>query len=128
MSGLSALNLAARLADLTDAWLEVRCCRGVAFLPLRQLAMDHGGARRVREVVAHLRCGHCRAHPALVALVGDPAGSAPGRAGAPPGWRVVLVRDPLARLLPQWSEACVYPPVGVRLIWVEGRHFASPNQ
>jgi hypothetical protein len=100
MSGLSALILAARLTDLTDSWLEVRCCRGVAFLPLRRLAMDHGGGRSVREVVARLRCRYCHAHPALVALVGDPAGSAPGRAGAPPGWRVVLVRDPLARLPP----------------------------
>jgi len=100
MPRLSALILAARLADLTDSWLEVRCCRGVAFLPLRRLAMDHGGGRSVREVVARLRCHHCHAHPALVALVGDPAGSAPGRAGAPPGWRVVLVRDPLARIPP----------------------------
>jgi hypothetical protein len=97
MSGLSALILAARLADLTDSWLEVRCCRGVTFLPLRRLAMDHGGRR---DVVARLRCHHCRAHPALVALVGDPAGSAPGRAGAPPGWRVVLMCDPLARIPP----------------------------
>jgi len=62
MSGLSALILAARLADLTDSWLEVRCCRGVAFLPLRRLVMDHGGgSRRVRDVVARLRCRHCRA-------------------------------------------------------------------
>jgi hypothetical protein len=100
MSGLSAVILAARLADLTDAWLEVRCCRGVVFLPLRQLAIDHGGGRSMRDVVVRLRCRHCRAHPALVALVGDPGGSAPGRAGAPPGWRVVLVRDPLVRMLP----------------------------
>jgi hypothetical protein len=100
MSGLSAVILAARLADLNDSWLEVRCCRGVVFLPLRRLAMDHGGGRSVREVVACLRCRHCRGHPALVALVGDPAGSAPGRAGAPPGWRVVLVRDPLVRMPP----------------------------
>jgi len=100
MSGLSALILAARLADLTDSWLEVRCCRGVVFLPLRRLAMDRGGGRSVRDVVTRLRCRHCRAHPALVALVGVPTGSAPGRAGAPPGWRVVLVRDALARIPP----------------------------
>jgi hypothetical protein len=90
MSGLSAFILAAHLADLTDTWLEVWCCRGAAFLPLRQLAMDHGGGRSARDVVARLRCRHCRAHPALVALVGDPAGLTPGRAGAAPGWRVAL--------------------------------------
>jgi len=52
--------------------------------------MDHGGGRPVRDVVARLRCRHCRAHPALVALAGDPAGSSPWRAGAAPGLRVVL--------------------------------------
>jgi hypothetical protein len=62
MSGLSALILAARLADLTDTWLEVRCCRGVAFLPLRQLAMDRGGGRLVGErdgcVMRHQQSEH----------------------------------------------------------------------
>jgi len=99
MSRLSALIVAARLTDLTDTWLEVRCCRGVAFLPLRRLATDYGGDWRVRDVVTRLRCRHCRANPALVALVEDAAGSAPGRGGAATGCRIVLVSDPLARTM-----------------------------
>jgi hypothetical protein len=90
MSPLPALILAARLQQLVGTWLEVRCCAGTRYLPLRMLAAEHGAARTVDDVMRRLRCERCCGLPELVALVEDPASAAPGRAGAPPGWRVVL--------------------------------------
>jgi hypothetical protein len=55
MPGLPDVILVAPLGRLADTWLEVRYCRGVAFLSRRRLAMDHGGCRLVREVVARVR-------------------------------------------------------------------------
>jgi hypothetical protein len=87
---LADLILAAPLRQLEESWLEVRCCRGTTAIPLRLLAAQHGSGRRVSEVVGRLRCQACRGHPTLIALIEDPAGQSSGRAGAEPGWRIVL--------------------------------------
>jgi hypothetical protein len=91
MPGLPDVILSTSLSRLEEAWLEVRCC-GASYQPLRMLARRYGGQHRVGEVVDRLRCRRCRGRPALVALVENPAGRAPGQAGAAPGWRVVLVK------------------------------------
>jgi hypothetical protein len=91
MPGLPDVILSTSLGRLDGAWLEVRCCGGTSYPPLRMLARRYGGQHRVAEVVDRLRCQRCHGRPALVALVENPAGNAPGQAGAPPGWRVVLI-------------------------------------
>ena len=67
------------LADWAAWWIEARCACKVGYLPCRRLAMDHGGAHRVADVVARLRCPRCRERP-VVALVDDMRGT--GEAGA----------------------------------------------
>jgi hypothetical protein len=91
MPGLPDLILSATLAQLSEDWLEVKCCRGTTYLPLRLLARDRGPNRPVGDVVALLRCQHCRQPPAEVALAEDATGQE--RVGGPPsGWRVILAR------------------------------------
>jgi hypothetical protein len=92
MPGLPDVILAAPLGRLSDTWLEVACCGGTSYLPLRMLARQHGGQHRVGEVVDRLRCQRCHSAPASVALVESAAGDAPGGGGPPRGWRVVLVQ------------------------------------
>ena len=113
MSDMARLILATRLVDLADTWLEARCCHGATFMPLRRLVANHGGGRRVGEVVARLRCHRCGALPAVVALIESPDAWASGRGGAPPGWRIVLAADPLSRAVPTrpagWRPRLVTP-------------------
>jgi hypothetical protein len=84
------LILTARLRQLEETWLEARCCRGTTVMPVRLLAAQLGGGCLVGDVVGRLRCEACGGRPMLVALVEDPAGQSSGRAGAAPGWRIVL--------------------------------------
>jgi len=83
-----AFLLNATLADLSGTWLEIRCCKGVTYLPLRQLAPSKPENARLREVLARLRCSKCRSRPSMLVLVEDPAGG--GQGGPPPGWRITL--------------------------------------
>ena len=90
LAGMSppAFLLNATLADLSGTWLEIRCCKGVTYLPLRQLAPSKPENARLREVLARLRCSKCRSRPSMLVLVEDPAGG--GQGGPPPGWRITL--------------------------------------
>jgi hypothetical protein len=54
------------------------------------LARRYGGRRQVADLASRLRCETCAAPPIAAAIVEDPASHSPGRAGAPPGWRVEL--------------------------------------
>jgi hypothetical protein len=83
--------LDAGLADLAPWWLETRCrCGHVAFLPLRRLAAERGWRTPLRAILPRLRCRACRAAPARVDLIADPAGEAVG-AGGGSGHRLALV-------------------------------------
>ena len=62
------------LADWFGWWVEARCRCKLAYLPCRRLAMNHGGAHRLADVVARLRCSRCRERPA-VAMVDDMRGT-----------------------------------------------------
>jgi hypothetical protein len=75
---------------IDDTWLEVQCCSGTTFLPLRLLARQYGADRRLGDVVARLKCRQCGGPPASVALAEDAHGGAPGHGGTP-GWRIPLV-------------------------------------
>jgi hypothetical protein len=62
------------LADLAGTWLELRCCGGVVYFPLRLLARAAHPQSRLRDVLPQLRCKRCHDRPATVALIEDPAG------------------------------------------------------
>jgi hypothetical protein len=81
--------LQAPLWAIDDTWLEVQCCSGTTFLPLRLLARQHGAERLLGDIVVRLRCKQCGRPPASVALTEDAHGGAPGH-GAAPGWRIPL--------------------------------------
>src|SRR5665213_2482645 len=83
-----AFVINATLADLSGTWLEVQCCHGTTYLPLRQLADSKPSTARLRDVLARLRCSRCRARPATLVLVENPAGTEQG--GPPAGWRIRL--------------------------------------
>jgi len=78
LSPPAAFVLNATLADLSGSRLEVPCRKGVAYLPLRQLAASKPENTRLRDVLARLRCSRCGSRPATLMLVEDPAGE--GRA------------------------------------------------
>jgi hypothetical protein len=83
--------LDAGLADLAPWWLETRCtCGHVAFLPLRRLAAERGRRTPLRAILPRLRCRACRAPPARVDFIANPADQAVG-AGGGSGHRVALV-------------------------------------
>ncbi len=89
--GDRAILLACSIRTLRRYWIEVRCRCQVQFLPLNAMATNPSVAGlNLADVVMRVRCQHCRDRPGVVALVGDPAAQASGRAGAPVGWRVVL--------------------------------------
>lgn len=76
------------LADWAGWWAVGRCQCALSEIPIRMLAEAHGGRRRVRDVLARMRCkGRCRERPVfdgLVDAIGDPRyGSAARRVPVP---------------------------------------------
>jgi hypothetical protein len=82
------LPLSARVSELAGCWLELRCCKGTTFYPLRMLAEAGRGNVELGDVLPRLRCRVCGDEPATVALVETAASSGPG--GERQGWRVEL--------------------------------------
>ena len=73
---------AAGLADLAGWWLEVRCaCGRRSFPPLRLMAARYGWQTPLGDLMPRLRCTKCRAPPATVDLVANPADGASGNPG-----------------------------------------------
>jgi len=92
MPGVPELVLQAPLHLLEDTWLELLCCQGTVYLPVLMLSRRYGRQHQLGKVAGRLRCQHCGARPSGVALLERPDKQAPGRAGAPPGWRIPLGR------------------------------------
>jgi hypothetical protein len=63
------LPLVARASDLAPWWLELRCCKGITYLPLRLLAEGGRGDAVLQDLLPRLRCRVCGDEPATVALV-----------------------------------------------------------
>ena len=82
------LPLSARLSDLALWWLELRCCKGTTYLPLRLLAEGGRGDAVLQDVLPRLRCRVCGDEPATIALVESAATGGPG--GERRGWRIEL--------------------------------------
>jgi hypothetical protein len=90
---MPTIPLAAFTVPLTEfqgAWLEIECCAGRTYAPLRAVL----AGRRVGTVgslLVRLRCHHCRQAPRGAALVGHADHTArTGRRGWG-DWRVVLI-------------------------------------
>ena len=83
-----ALN--ATIEDLDGTWLEIRCCRGVTYVPIGSLAVRRRHLATLGEVLPRLRCSACHGPPHGLALVENPAGLS-GVGGPPPGWVIKLV-------------------------------------
>lgn len=83
-----SLALACRIHTFRNRWLEVRCCRGTTYVPLRLVGASHPGLA-LADLVVRLRCRICGDKPHSVALIENPAGNSPG--GPPPGWRLPLL-------------------------------------
>ena len=80
-------RLGHHLSDWPDCRLELNCCRGQVILPVRLLLNKHGDPT-FAALLARLRCGRCKGHPASVFLC---AGAREHTGGAPPDWAIVLV-------------------------------------
>jgi hypothetical protein len=78
---------AVRVADIGDAWLELRCCAGVTLVPIRTLGDQ---AATLGAILTRLRCRSCRQSPRSVALVGRADQDAAQQTGTPTGWQVEL--------------------------------------
>ena len=63
------------LADWSDWWIGTRCRCKTAFLPCRMLAQDWRPERRVRDIVARLRCRDCGERPREARMLDDPRGA-----------------------------------------------------
>ena len=84
------LSLDSTLRETLEWWLEVRCaCGKSSFQPCRLLAQRYSQTMRLKDVLAWLRCQHCRSKPANVALIERADGHAHGR--EPLGWRLELL-------------------------------------
>jgi hypothetical protein len=98
-----------RLADLADWWLELRCCCGTIYLPLKMLAgpaaADFPAARYTAAVTGARGCGK---RPTNLAMVEDSTDRAPGRPGDPGSWRIELVL-PEKRAIQPAFESCFSP-------------------
>jgi len=103
------LVLNTRLSDLGPAWLQLCCCKGTTYLPVRMLAGADPPKTTLRDVLPRLRCQVCHDRPATLALIEDPAGQANG--GPPVGWVISL---DWVSSEPMWRGAC--PPTLPRLV------------
>lgn len=56
------------IADHEQHWLELRCCKGVTYYPIRLIVQDHKGRGTVGDVVKRLRCKRCGGRPAEVGI------------------------------------------------------------
>ena len=63
------------LGDWVDWWIEVRCRCKLAYIPCRKLASEWRPERRVRDIVARLRCRSCGQRPIEARMVDDPRGT-----------------------------------------------------
>ncbi len=72
------------LADLSGTWLELRCCQGVTYVPVKLLSGAAHPQTRLRDVLGRMRCKVCHDRPARAALVENPAAS--GNGGRRLGW------------------------------------------
>jgi hypothetical protein len=79
------------IGELEGCWLGLRCsgCTKSVYAPLKLWASRHGRRRRLGDVLAHLRCDHCKALPASAWLLDHPieGGTHGGQAAT---WRVDL--------------------------------------
>jgi hypothetical protein len=75
------------LSDLVPWWLELRCCKGTTYLPLRLLAESGRGDAVLQDMLPRLRRRACGDQPATVALVES---AARGSDGERQGWRIEL--------------------------------------
>jgi hypothetical protein len=63
------LPLSSRVSELVPFWLELRCCQGTTYLPLRMLAESGRANAVLGDVLTRLRCRFCGDEPVTVALV-----------------------------------------------------------
>ncbi|MBV8771492.1 hypothetical protein [Bradyrhizobium sp.] len=83
--------LSRSLAELDEAWLDIRCPKNRTVLyPLRLMAQRHGGGLKLRDVLTRLICTCCRQVPVRLVLREQPHSDNAGMAGADIGWAVVL--------------------------------------
>ncbi|MEJ0047860.1 MAG: hypothetical protein WDN04_18370 [Rhodospirillales bacterium] len=52
-----------RLAELHGTWLQLSCCKGTTYLPVRLLAGAAPPHARLRDVLPRLRCKDCHDRP-----------------------------------------------------------------
>ena len=78
-----------RVADISNAWLELACCNGTTLLPIRTLGRQDA---TVGAILTKLRCRTCHQSPQSVSLIGKPHQGTVGITGGWSGWRVDLTR------------------------------------
>jgi hypothetical protein len=81
------LLLSARVSELVPCWLELRCCKGTTYVPLKMLAQGRCDPE-LQDVLPRLRCRKCGGAPASMALVEDAASGGPNEQRR--GWRIEL--------------------------------------
>ena len=82
------LVLDTSLSDLGGTWLQLCCCKGTTYMPVRLLAGCARPQARLRDVLPRLRCKDCHDRPARVALIESP--DALGHGGRAVGWAISL--------------------------------------
>lgn len=88
---IAAAAFSIPLVEVRDAWIELKCCGGTTYVPVK--LVDADGAGMLGGVATRLRCDHSRQTPSSAALVGNAAQGSVCMTGGWSGYRVELIRD-----------------------------------
>ena len=84
--------LEAQVTELRAYWIGLRCeppCTRLTHLPMKLVLAKCDGRLRLRDVIARLRCEHCRGRPAHAWLTDYPVDDS-GYGGRVANWSVEL--------------------------------------